>query len=109
MRASTAQPRREHTQRMCVRVIIALARAARTLYSSNTGKIALQKTGRNVSGSSCRALASIFAHFLCVASDICASLSARGIVLSNGIVGAIVRDVAGVGDCEARRARKVSF
>ena len=58
----------------------------RTLYSNNTGKIALQNVGRNVSGSSERVLASVLAPFLCVAREICDSLSVFAIARCASVV-----------------------
>jgi hypothetical protein len=65
-----------------VRVVAA---SKRTLYSSKTGKIALQNVGKNVSGSSFRTAHSVLAPRLCVVNDICASLRHFGIVFARSI------------------------
>lgn len=73
----------------------------RTLYSNNTGKIALQNVGRNVSGSSARVLASVLAPFLCVAREICDSLS----VFAMARCASVVMSARG-GVRSGRRARR---
>jgi hypothetical protein len=56
---------------------------ARTLYSNKTGNTALQNVGRNASGFSRRRAHSVLAPFLCVVSEICASLRHFPIVCSS--------------------------